>query len=293
MRFVCQRLLPSVVAATALVAGPLASANAVDAGVARPTYYDRLLVASDLEGRSLDDLSLMRNTIYARAGRRFKDPKLREYFSRQPWYRAGSASKLSSVDVANVHLIAERERALLSQHLTFPCPEARADGSVVDPRAQLALLALAHTLKWNDDYGFPDCHRRVLLQCGPDIDGDGQQEAIVRIEGYVLLNGKSCKRISDSNDYWPVAKTFFASGRPGGWRNAQMLGADIVGDQQVQTTGAGFVRRRDGRVAIEFSTYSFDGGNGCGGTNRVIYRPERGKLRIVENIPDTAPCDEQ
>lgn len=70
-----------------------------------------------------------------------------------------------------------------------------------------------------------------------------------------------------------------------------MLGTEIKGDQQWQSTTAGFVRRRDGRFAIEWS-FTFDGG-GCEGTETTIYRLDRGKLRILEEVPDPTPCDEQ
>jgi hypothetical protein len=45
-------------------------------------------------------MRLLRNTIYAKAGRTFKDPTLRAYFEAKPWYRPGpeGAVKLSAVD---------------------------------------------------------------------------------------------------------------------------------------------------------------------------------------------------
>jgi hypothetical protein len=51
----------------------LVLAQVPDAGrpAATPQYVERLLTSADLEGRSLDELALMRNTIYARAGRTF------------------------------------------------------------------------------------------------------------------------------------------------------------------------------------------------------------------------------
>ena len=57
----------------------------------------------DLNNRSSEELRLMRNTIYARAGREFKDLDLRDYFARQPWYRAtATPAKLSPVDEKNL-----------------------------------------------------------------------------------------------------------------------------------------------------------------------------------------------
>jgi hypothetical protein len=295
MRLVHLFLAFWLVDALVLVAGPLARAgDAPDAGAARLTYYDRLVVETDLAGRSLDDLSLMRNTIYARAGRRFDDPKLRDHFAHQPWYRPGPSLRFGPIDIANLRAIAEQERALRFRPVIFPCRRTRSDGTVVDRRAADMLLALAQKLRWSDDYGFPDCHRRVQLRCGPDLDGDGEPESIVRIEGYVLLNGKSCeKNMTDTNDFWPVAKTLVVSGGPGRWRALQALGSDIQGDQQSESTTAGFVRLRDGRFAIEYYVRSFDGGNGCEGRGSTIYEVNRGNLKIIEDIPDPVPCDEQ
>src|SRR5262245_25089010 len=53
---------------------------------ARPFYYTREITQQDLDGRSLRELTLMRNTIYARAGNRFRKKWLNDYFSAQPWY---------------------------------------------------------------------------------------------------------------------------------------------------------------------------------------------------------------
>ena len=69
----------------------------------RPLSFERLVTDADLEGRGADELRLMRNTIFARAGRSFEDRALREYFSRQPWYRpAARPAKLSALDEKNV-----------------------------------------------------------------------------------------------------------------------------------------------------------------------------------------------
>ncbi|HUS30069.1 MAG TPA: YARHG domain-containing protein, partial [Kofleriaceae bacterium] len=47
----------------------------------RGLYYDRPLAPADLDGRSLRDLTLMRNVVYARAGHPFRKAWLREYFT--------------------------------------------------------------------------------------------------------------------------------------------------------------------------------------------------------------------
>jgi hypothetical protein len=80
----------------------------------RPLYYDRALTKADLEGRTLRELALMRNTIYARAGHNFRKKWLRDYFTSQPWYKPlakDDNSKITRTDRANAALIAQAEEA--------------------------------------------------------------------------------------------------------------------------------------------------------------------------------------
>lgn len=99
-----------------------ADAATVDDGVreygaghdGRGLYYARALTAADLDGRSLRDLALMRNTIYARAGHTFRKTWLRDHFTAQPWYTPlpkDDGSKITATDRANAKLIAAREAA--------------------------------------------------------------------------------------------------------------------------------------------------------------------------------------
>jgi hypothetical protein len=45
----------------------------------------------DLAGLSARELTLLRNTVYARHGRPFQDPQLRAYFAKQPYYKPNPA----------------------------------------------------------------------------------------------------------------------------------------------------------------------------------------------------------
>ncbi|WP_158501992.1 YARHG domain-containing protein [Vitiosangium sp. GDMCC 1.1324] len=69
-----------------------------------------------LESKSLRELSLLRNTIYARYGwAGFRKPWLRQHFQSQPWYKPDpkfSYKRLSQVDRRNVELIAQVEASL-------------------------------------------------------------------------------------------------------------------------------------------------------------------------------------
>lgn len=79
----------------------------------RPLYYERAITRADLEGRSLYELSLMRNWIFARVGNSFAIYWLDEYFSAQPWYKPAEkldTSKLGRLDFENAQAIYEAER---------------------------------------------------------------------------------------------------------------------------------------------------------------------------------------
>jgi hypothetical protein len=81
----------------------------------RPLYYTRQITNDDLEGRTLRELSLMRNTIYARAGNKFRKKWLNDYFSALPWYRPldqMDESKLTALDKKNAEIIAGYDAAL-------------------------------------------------------------------------------------------------------------------------------------------------------------------------------------
>ena len=105
-----------VLSALACAGAPEAPAPAVDAATAAPAaiayYSDKALTKADLDGKTLRELALMRNTIYARAGNPLKRRWLAEYFAAQPWYRAEAKvdlSRLSDADRVNAALIGDAE----------------------------------------------------------------------------------------------------------------------------------------------------------------------------------------
>ncbi|MBI5516593.1 MAG: YARHG domain-containing protein [Deltaproteobacteria bacterium] len=95
-------------AARALSSADAAVAQAPTAEAPRALYYERALTAADLEGRSLRELALLRNTPYARRGHTFRRPWLRAYFQSQAWYhpeRVVRVEELSALDRANLQAI--------------------------------------------------------------------------------------------------------------------------------------------------------------------------------------------
>ena len=239
----------------------------------------------------------MRNTVYARAGRLFIDPTLRDYFTHQPWYRPGGYGwdqgqrKFGTVDLANLRAIVAAEKKLAPRPVSEACPEVAAGGKLRDPRLERDLSALAHKINFESDYGPPDdCHRRVTLSCGPDIDGDGDKESIVQIKWRSVLNGQTCGTIRDSNDYWETAVTFLISGRAGKWRAVGSLGIDIEGDQQDMHTHASFVRRRNGELAVQSTTTNVASDTMCEFGHYVLWRLKNGELREIERGDASPPC---
>jgi hypothetical protein len=75
---------------------------------------------NDYEVRGLrpEDARLLRNEIYARHGRRFKDPQLRGYFASFAWYKPNdrfSEDQLNAIERQNVKLIADQERGRFTE----------------------------------------------------------------------------------------------------------------------------------------------------------------------------------
>ena len=95
-------------------------------------YTKRKLTKKDLEGKTLQELYLMRNTIFARHGRPFKDYELFSYFMGKKWYKPDrnySIKKLSKTELKNVQIILEREKELLKKNYT---PEGITWGNIVN-----------------------------------------------------------------------------------------------------------------------------------------------------------------
>ena len=75
---------------------------------------ERRIDGREVAGLNKVELRHLRNFIYARHGRAFASEDLRQFFERQPWYRANprySDSMLSSIEVANAATIAKVENA--------------------------------------------------------------------------------------------------------------------------------------------------------------------------------------
>ncbi|MEW6729750.1 MAG: YARHG domain-containing protein [Acidobacteriota bacterium] len=139
---------PTSVAASQEKSSLPAASNSKNSAASRPLYYEREITKADLEGRTLRELTLMRNTIYARAGNPFRKKWLREYFSSQPWYRPAARmdiTKLTELDHKNAAIIAEYETKLprnkLSARKEGLLTKKHTDGRLsADDNIELSLL---------------------------------------------------------------------------------------------------------------------------------------------------------
>ncbi len=78
-------------------------------------YFTRPIVQSDVDGKTLRELTLMRNTIYARAGNPFRKRWLDGYFRAQSWYQPKAQmdeAVLSPLDRTNAAFVARYEAGL-------------------------------------------------------------------------------------------------------------------------------------------------------------------------------------
>jgi hypothetical protein len=91
----------------------LAIALATPALADKPAFYfDRVITDADLAGKTLRELSLMRNTIFARTGNHFRRKWLNAWFTAQPWYTAREKvdrSVVTALDLANARKVAAAE----------------------------------------------------------------------------------------------------------------------------------------------------------------------------------------
>ena len=78
----------------------------------------QILSPSDLSGLRPDDARRLRNEIYARHGRRFKDPMLQRYFASFSWYKPNaqfSESQLNQTEKVNAERISQYEQGRFTE----------------------------------------------------------------------------------------------------------------------------------------------------------------------------------
>lgn len=135
--------------------GALAQGEPAAAVPAAPVlYFDRALTEADLTGRTLRELVLMRNTIFARAGNPFRKDWLDAYFRAQPWYQPQKAydkAKISALDWQNAKAITTFETGLKRPDIEARAAavKGRIQAGTATPEDRIELRLLSARLgKW-------------------------------------------------------------------------------------------------------------------------------------------------
>jgi hypothetical protein len=171
--------------------------------------------------------------------------------------------------------------------LHFGCTEALSDGTLIDTRQEAPLIAIAAGLRWqgDDPFGPPaDCHRTVRLFCGPDLDHDGDIDAIVEVRWRFTDDCASSQ--SEGGDFVPVTKTFVASRHGSVWRAV----APLAITNEDGPGPAFFVRRRGGETAIRVEWRSAATDSGCSIGRFQVFALRAGRLHRVESGDDSPAC---
>jgi len=109
-------------AASRGITEPVPAQTKVENSAAFADPSRRYLTPEELQGLSADELVIIRNEIFARKGRYFKDDALRTYFSQFPWYQPYAWDvALSPIEQANVKLVQS-----LEQVASTPRPASKA-----------------------------------------------------------------------------------------------------------------------------------------------------------------------
>jgi hypothetical protein len=276
-----------------ILAGTLPHGRAVgaDAGVsqvaASPVYFGRPIKEEDLTNRSLPDLALMRNTIYAHSGRRFRSFELQELFGRQPWYvpKPPSQVKVTPLDISNLRAIVARERQLRRPAIAPLCPGLSGKTWKLDITQQAQLQNVEGGLDWPPDgaYGKTgDCQRTVRVTCGPDLDGDGAPEFIVDAQWWLLIDGqKRCAPEIDTNSRWQITHLFLATRKEGRWIGLAPLAWASEEYPEAVISDAYFVGPPAGQAAVYVSEINYSPDEGTQSTTFRTFEFQKGKLREV------------
>ncbi len=183
------------------------------------------------------------------------------------------------------------KRAAKPKAVRFSCPDAFDDGTLTDSRLADLLAAQANGLHWEGGYGLPDsCHREVRLVCGPDLDHDGDPEAIVQVGWWQALDGHTCASLQSSADYWPVSYTFLVTKHESAWRAVAPLAVGLFGDQRDLRRATDFVRLAKRELGILVSWSNVASESGCQIAGYEVFTFQAGTVRRVQTGDESPPC---
>lgn len=170
----------------------------------------------------------------------------------------------------------------------FSCAEALDDGTLVDFGQTKELASLARQLTWSEVEAPPQLSPRdVRVFCGPDVNGDGDRDALARI------SFENPEGSASEIDGGLIVYTLLVSRHAAGaWRVLAPVAAEVTGDRDVRQSLA-FVRLGAGKWAIEIERSSFASDTGCRITGYEVLAWRAGGLRTMEagdRSPGCVPC---
>jgi hypothetical protein len=140
------------------------------------------------------------------------------------------------------------------------CAGGTAWTKVTSSSPRKALVKAARTLPFADDplTRPADCGLTVETRCAPDLDGDGNEETLVRLSWTIAVSDglhQSCATLlaqADPNNGWPAELVVAMTHARAAWRALGVVTFKRAGDQRCTNDDQldGFDRRPDGQAAI-------------------------------------------
>jgi uncharacterized caspase-like protein/TolB-like protein len=148
-----------------------------------PEASTRYLTESDLAGKSAEELKIIRNEIFARHGYIFTTPSMKDYFSKQSWYKPTANdvnSMLTPIEIANIALIKEYEKSSQTQPIQLPplTPQPTVTPLLPTATPQPTVTPLSPTPT-------PLTGKPPLIKLAPDLPPETDSENL-DIQGVVL-----------------------------------------------------------------------------------------------------------
>lgn len=92
----------------------------VDSSPSVGVAKDESSVTNDLEGKTIEELRILRNEIFARKGYIFKDAFLNDHFSKQDWYTPNKDAQIDLTESEKERIATIKKAEALLKPFEFP-----------------------------------------------------------------------------------------------------------------------------------------------------------------------------
>lgn len=180
-------------------------------------------------------------------------------------------------------------KAKVVSEATFECEDALEDGTLVDERQAEVLARLAARARWLEGEPPPaDVRpRSVRLFCGPDLDGDGDREAVADLT-FVDM-GAQDEGMSLPGDGSGTTYSLLVSKHGSAWRAVAGVAVDPTGGPG-SVRPAVFVRRPGGRWGVEARRSGGGSEHDCRIAGYEIFELQANGLRSVKAGDRSVTC---